>query len=426
MIIDQRTEYTGQVFQGRLHDMHVMVHAIDARSPWQNGKTERAGGIFKKKRSLLLEEVVATTEAEFNQCVCETQIARNRYMNKSGFSPYQRVFGYTPRLPASLASDDVLSPMLVQESATDSMKRTWQIRDAAAAAWMKQRDSKMIRNSVRKKTRNADQKPLEVGDWVYVWWDTKKYKGWSGPGVIIAKTANGKSLWISLRNHLIKASREQVRNATLEEHLGAELIRELSKEMADDIHQGKIRHYHDIESEGGPGEEERWQVTISDLGALDEDNKEEAAAEPPPTLEPQAPQPGNVNRNMEIDDDEYTPEILDGAPTQADRLGAEDIVMEEDAASLGGNSTRTPSAAPESTAINTANESRRTSVRVDERHGGQIEFGPMRAQEPASRPMPYPFSSASPTPWPSPTSRSFFMEAVFFRRAEAQVHQVER
>ena len=174
-------------------------------------------------------------------------------------------------------------------------------------------DSEMIRNSVRKKTRNADQKPLEVGDWVYVWRDTEKYKGWSGPGVIIAENANGKSLWISLRNHLIKASREQARNATSEEHLGAELIRELSKEMVDDIHQGKIRHYHDIESEGGPGEEEQWQVTISDLGALDEDGKQEVSAEPPPTPEPQAPQPGVANRDMEIDDDEYMPEHLDGA-----------------------------------------------------------------------------------------------------------------
>ncbi|CAJ1416610.1 unnamed protein product [Effrenium voratum] len=414
VIIDQGTEYTGQEFQGRLHDMGVMVHAIDARSPWQNGKTERAGGIFKEKLSLLLEEIVATTEAEFSQCVWETQIARNRYMNKSGFSPFQRVFGYTPRLPASLASDDVLNPMLVQESATESMKRAWQIRDAAAAAWMKQRDSEMIRNSVRKKTRNADQKPLEVGDWVYVWRDTEKYKGWSGPGVIIAENANGKSLWISLRNHLIKASREQVRNATSEEHLGAELIRELSKEMVDDIHQGKIRHYHDIESEGGPGEEEQWQVTISDLGALDEDGKQEVSAEQPPTPEPQAPQPGVANRDMEIDDDEYTPEHLDGVLTGANRPEAGDITMEEDPTSLGDNSTRAPSVAPESTDVNTANESRRTSVRVDEGRENRIEFGPVRAQDSASRPMPYPFSSASPTPWPSPTSRSFFMEAVSF------------
>ena len=414
VIIDQGTEYTGQEFQGRIHDMGVMVHAIDARSPWQNGKTERAGGILKEKLSLLLEEIVATTEAEFSQCVWETQIARNRYMNKSGLSPFQRVFGYTPRLPASLASDDVLNPMLVQESATESMKRAWQIRDAAAAAWMKQRDSEMIRNSVRKKTRNADQKPLEVGDWVYVWRDTEKYKGWSGPGVIIAENANGKSLWISLRNHLIKASREQVRNATSEEHLGAELIRELSKEMVDDIHQGKIRHYHDIESEGGPGEEEQWQVTISDLGALDEDGKQEVSAEQPPTPEPQAPQPGVANRDMEIDDDEYTPEHLDGVPTGTNRPEAGDITMEEDPTSLGDNSTRAPSVAPESTGINTANKSRRTSVRVDEGRENRIEFGPVRAQDSASRPMPYPFSSASPTPWPSPTSRSFFMEAVSF------------
>ena len=47
--------------------------------------------------------------------VKRTCIARNRFYNRSGFTPYQRAFGHSPRLPASLLSDDLLDPLLVSE-----------------------------------------------------------------------------------------------------------------------------------------------------------------------------------------------------------------------------------------------------------------------------------------------------------------------
>lgn len=41
-----------------------MIHFIDARSPWQNGRTERAGGVFKDKLELTIKETCATTPDE--------------------------------------------------------------------------------------------------------------------------------------------------------------------------------------------------------------------------------------------------------------------------------------------------------------------------------------------------------------------------
>ena len=104
-------------------------------------RTEKAGGVFKDKLRLVLEETQATTDEEFNQCVAETQIARNRYFHWGGFSPYQRVFGFNPRFPASLASDDIMSPILLDSGAAEPIRKACEFR----AAWMRHLDEDAIK-----------------------------------------------------------------------------------------------------------------------------------------------------------------------------------------------------------------------------------------------------------------------------------------
>ena len=222
------------------------------RSPWQNARTERAGGAFKSKLETVLHETSAESELEFALAVSETQIARNRYMNRAGFSPFQRVFGTTPRLPASMLADDYLDRDLVLSSGGDEVRRAWEIRDAAASAWMKSQDSEAVRRALRTTTRTTDLKKLEPGDVVYVWRNVPDCHGWTGPGVVVAASENGRSLWVSKRGYLIKASREQTRAATSEESLGAELVQELSKAMLQDLESGNVSHFRDFEGEGGP------------------------------------------------------------------------------------------------------------------------------------------------------------------------------
>ena len=116
----------------------------------------------------------------------------DKYYNRSGFSPYQQVFGYNPRLRA-LASDDLLDSALVHQGAGGPIKRAWESTDAASQAWMRNKDSEMVSSAVRKRTRVADSKKLSIGDWA-----------------MSGNRPNGNLL----RGHLVKASREQVRPAT--------------------------------------------------------------------------------------------------------------------------------------------------------------------------------------------------------------------
>ena len=100
-----------------------MIHFCDARSPWQNARTEHAGGLYKEKLERLLQDAGVTDRAEFEVAVAETCAARNRLMDRSGFSPDQRTFGCSLRPPASVLADNVVDRIALEDSASESMVR---------------------------------------------------------------------------------------------------------------------------------------------------------------------------------------------------------------------------------------------------------------------------------------------------------------
>ena len=424
VIADQGSEFTGKDFMHVVSDLGIMIHLIDSRSPWQNAKTEKAGGLFKSKLQFLLDECSAVSMDEFLQCVRETCIGRNRYYHRSGFSPYQRAFGYNPRLPASIASDDQLNPELLIDNAHAEVQRSWQIRDIAAQSWLRHQDAEVVKRAVRGQVRTTDVKPLNVGDWVFVWRETAKHHGWTGPGVVLAISPNDRSLWISLRGQLLKTSREQTRPATTEEHLGAELIKELSSEILQDIQAGRVKHFHDITADGTPEQDHEVEIKVTPLEELDQE-------EPMEVCQPQiSPADDDQHVLQPIpEDDEYTPSI---APADELMNAQQDMEIDIDP------STREPSSMPPS-AIPSVPNSRRVSIGVDEGTGGTMRyntvepgndpnsessssFGPVRQE--SQRSMPYPFST--PPRIPSSTTSTqqtthFFEVAAFDQERSRQM-----
>lgn len=118
IILDRGKEFFGTQFQEHIGSMGIAFHFTDPESPWQNSRTERAGGVFKEKLKSVIQHAAATKD-ELPLCIAETVSARNRFMDRFGFSPMQRVFGKTMRMPASLMSSDALDADLVQAAATD-------------------------------------------------------------------------------------------------------------------------------------------------------------------------------------------------------------------------------------------------------------------------------------------------------------------
>ena len=254
LVMDRGKEFYNDKLQQSVGGLGVGLHYIDAQSPWQNSRTERAGGILKEKISATAQATSASTE-EMPLVIAEVVACRNRYMDRFGFSPMQRVFGKNLRLPASLLSTDALNRDLVQASAGDPIHRAWEIREIASQEWLRRQDQAAVRRSIRAQSRTTDQIKIPIGSWVYVFRDSPSYKGWVGPGVTIAEDPSGRSTWISMRGRLWKASKEQLRLATPEEELGAELIVELSQDMLSKLQKPGHVVFQDVSAEGGPTDE---------------------------------------------------------------------------------------------------------------------------------------------------------------------------
>ena len=137
--MDSGKEFDKDKCKEQIGGLGVGLHYTDEQSPWQNSRTEKAGGILRT-----IAEVIA---------------GRSRYMDRFGFSPMQRVFGRNLRLPASLLATDVLNRELVDASASDPIQRAWEIRDAAAREWIRKQDQGVVRRSL---TRTSAKDPCQI------------------------------------------------------------------------------------------------------------------------------------------------------------------------------------------------------------------------------------------------------------------------
>jgi hypothetical protein len=85
LVLDPGTEFQAY-FSEMASARGMAVLPTDARSPWQNGRTERAGGEWKKQFQRARRKEAPLTDKEFEQLGIECVNVRNRYQNRSDFS----------------------------------------------------------------------------------------------------------------------------------------------------------------------------------------------------------------------------------------------------------------------------------------------------------------------------------------------------
>ena len=251
VVADQGREFIGE-FSTRCNENGIITRVIGARAPWQNGCTERHGGIAKAVLVKTLEQVSPRDDEEWEECVHATQAAKNRLFNRSGFSPAQRHLGSNVRIPGSLASDDRMEASLISGAAGEEVRRTLSIKQAAMEAFIKQTANEEVQRAVH--ARNRVSKTFLPGDIVYVFRKPLPRRGggavttrpcWVGPGTMIL--AEGRNAWISMRGELWKTAMEQVRSATPEEEDALGLLREEFHELREAMkRQHSKRAYKDI------------------------------------------------------------------------------------------------------------------------------------------------------------------------------------
>ncbi|CAE7834242.1 Adck5 [Symbiodinium necroappetens] len=246
LICDQGPEFAGEQFVEFMSQMGAAIHYTDGSTPWKNGRAERAVGTVKNKLKVVLQETSATAE-ELDLVVAQVVSAHNSLYDRHGFSPDQRLFGLSLRLPGSLLADDRWDQDMVKASAGDLVQRSWAIREAARAAWIKEDDVVSVRRASAAQTRKSELHAFSFypGQWAYVWRRNDNRHGWVGPGALIAVTPGGNSWWINMRGRLWKV-------ATLEEELGAALALELHKDLLQQVREGVRAGYEDVTVEGPP------------------------------------------------------------------------------------------------------------------------------------------------------------------------------
>ena len=231
IIADQGKEFVGTQFKEFTNANSILLHIIDVRAPWQNGRTERHGDIYKKifERARWLHS--PSSSVALQRLAMECNAAKNRLSNRSGYSPLQRVFGIGHRLPANLTSDDMYGPDPIYDlAATDaSFEESRQIREAAMKAHAEVSIRDGIEDSVRARSRT--QTVLRADDVIMVWKTNPPSKRgrWVGPGVCIG-THRG-SVWVNMRGSLWKCSQLQCKLATTDESRGLEIQNQLLDDM---------------------------------------------------------------------------------------------------------------------------------------------------------------------------------------------------
>ena len=319
MTIDEGREFRGG-FAQLCANVGTVVFRTAARSPWQNGRVERHGGVMKDMIEKSRSELPPSTMMELKQILYACESAKNRFSNRSGFSPTQRQIGHWPRLPSSLMSDEELDPALQAQNGSDDFLRLMEMRRVAQEAFVKVASQEAAAKALKARPRVS--RSFKAGEVVYVFRSLRRKKTvrgdqtaprgdglgrkatWVGPGHVLA--VEGSVIWVNMFGELWRAAVEQVRGATSMEKLGVEMISEEFEEMQERLKRSSHRAgYRDLTKEPLPEIQDESE-SLAQPGLPELQDEDEVAAEGIARGIPRA------RLDNELEEDDYEPSILGG------------------------------------------------------------------------------------------------------------------
>eukprot|EP00971_Amphidinium_carterae_P147531 2923798-Amphidinium_carterae.1 len=319
-VTDQGLEFAG-VFSQSLGQWGVTHYVISSQSPWENGRAERAGKALKEQIGLALEaDPTITSSLEYENLVHSCVAARNRAFNHAGFTPIQRVLGYTPDLPEEMEPTKGLSSLY--EGPLQSVRRAAAIRRLAMEAHTRLDARRRLLRAWRAKSRSPYASlEVEPGTNVYVWRQGKLGKrGWHGPGVVVAVMgAHKESLFVALGATLWKVSARNIRKASPQETLAQGLVEKFVRSLKSKPGRAGLRRYVDCTREAQHIDEDSSGEDIP--GETEEQRANQAVADQgQPEQEQEQPE------QVEEEEQEHVEEVTRGVTRQASE-GAEEGVQ---------------------------------------------------------------------------------------------------
>ena len=167
LIYDQGLEFQGEVVEG-LESHGIQPILIDRDAPYQNGVTERRGGLFKEVYYRTRELFQPADVTEVQNMIHEVSWALQTMTNRSGYSPAQRVFGKQPSVSMDILTDS--GEYTFPQTMDAAWERFEKIRQAARKALMEIDGRERLQRAVRARPRRAHEDLHFVeGKPVYVW-----------------------------------------------------------------------------------------------------------------------------------------------------------------------------------------------------------------------------------------------------------------
>eukprot|EP00435_Cladocopium_sp_Y103_P060316 s936_g22.t1 len=286
LILDQGLEFQGEFIEG-LESHGIQPILIDRDAPYQNGVTERRGGLFKEVYYRTRELHQPADVLEVQNMIHEVSWALQTMTNRSGYSPAQRVFGKQPSIAMDALTDS--GEYTFPQTADGAWQRSEQIRQAARKALMEVDGRERLQRAVRARPRRAHENLHFVeGEPVYVWRQGRRgSQAKVGPCFVVLQ--KGDTVWVTRRGELWKCNKIQIfKMGNLEkqglEAVPAELLK--AKERLR-FHSEKLG-YVDVEREGPPPEEQPPDPSSDQQPQP----QAEVQRRPPPT--PRAPPEGST------------------------------------------------------------------------------------------------------------------------------------
>eukprot|EP00971_Amphidinium_carterae_P014803 292219-Amphidinium_carterae.2 len=255
----------GPEFRGPFSEAVEHLGAIhvktDTYAPHQNGLAER---------QLLMAEVIAS---------------RNAFVDRSGHSSSQRVFGANPRRPMlGILQEDHLNfdaSALEEQDPRQEYARTRALRQHALSALIQQDVHTRVQRAMI--ARNRQSEVLKIGDWVYILRSNRLGRKWREGPAIITMLA-GATTWVSLRGHLYKVATINVRKATEEECKSVQTVNELLPELQTvAMEQKGRRRFTDVTREPAWEDANNEESTVVPSRELSRRPSTSLASEPLPT-----------------------------------------------------------------------------------------------------------------------------------------------
>ena len=223
VFFDLGTEFKS-VFRQQLQQDGSEALPSSLESPTQRGVTERAGGVYKNILYRAMMDYKCHRTEEWLELVDIAVMTKSRLLFRAGYSPIQRVIGFSPRLPGGLLSggesDHVVSDMF--RVGDRDVARAMRMRHAAAVAFHAADCDQALRAAALPRPRKLAD--FEAGQSVFFWrrgaGSAKKTRQsyWHRPARVMM-TSLQNAVWVSCNETIVKAAPERLRHATEEENL---------------------------------------------------------------------------------------------------------------------------------------------------------------------------------------------------------------